>query len=249
MAFEFLFKKQCVVRNDIQHLSDFFNYAPLVLLSGNLLTINGKWQQYISASISAIVIVALLFNTERKDIDRAFKERYGNKKAYVKQFREYKHVQWLGQRDKRYIPQHVLDKIGNNTTDVFPWDNAYMLENKLNYTPRPIFQSFSAYTAYLQNINYQFYLKNAPSFIIFDYDAIDERYAFNEEPLLHLFLARNYTIADTFTSNERWRLLLQKKEITQPLNLQKVKETTAAFGQEIDVSGFTVIKKCLLTTI
>jgi hypothetical protein len=245
IGYVFLLKKQSVLRNDIQHLSEFFAYAPLVLICGNLFSLNERLQKIFLASVTLLSFSALLLTTERRPADIALRERFGKKKEYLQQFSDYNSRPYLHQKDKRFIPPEVLGKIGNHTIDIFPWDGEYLLENHLNYTPRPIFQSYSAYTEYLQNRNYDFYVHKAPEFVIYDYDAIDGRYPFNEECLVNFFLAKNYFVADTFTSNERWRILLQKKKETAPLSLEKVKEESVSIQNEITVSGISFIKIAL----
>ena len=51
------------------------------------------------------------------------------------------------------LPQSVLNKVGNNTIDSYPWNTQILLENKLNFMPRPIFQSYAAYTTDLEQMN------------------------------------------------------------------------------------------------
>lgn len=217
-----LIKKQAILRGDVQHLSEFYCYGPLVLILGNFLYFRNNTQKIFSAAILFIFTIALFFKTEHgRKIDELFAFRFSNIGNYVKQFKDSKQPEYLINKDKRYIPAAILNKIDDSTIDVFPWDAEYLIENKLNYSPRPIFQSFSAYTRYLQEVNYNHYLKNAPEYVLYDYDAIDNRYPANDEPLLTLFLLKNYTLSDTFTSNSRLRSLLQKNTGTGKLNVDK----------------------------
>lgn len=239
-----LLKKQAFLRGDIQHLSEFFCYAPLVLLTGNFLYFKNNTQKLFSAAILFIITIALFFKTEfHRNIDELYKDRYTNKKEYIRQFKESKDKSYLFQKDKRIIPDTLLTKIGSESIDVFPWDSQYLIENKLNYSPRPIFQSFSAYTAYLQQINYDKYVQNAPRYILYDYDAIDGRYPFNDEGLLNMFIVKNYWLSDTFTSNERLRALLVKKELTSPLTIQLVGEEEFRLSDNIEIKpGVNFVK-------
>jgi hypothetical protein len=59
---------------------------------------------------------------------------------------------------------------------------------------------------------------------------------------VNLFIAKNYFIADTFTSNERWRLLLQKKKNPAPVLFEKIKEEKLTFDAEIPVNGASCLK-------
>jgi hypothetical protein len=237
-----LLKKQSMLRNDIQHLEEFYSYGPLILLFGNLFfnkTTDNKLPMQITLVIS---VFALFFIAERTPIDTLVNNRYAAIKIYKEQFNDYdKHV-YFNQREKRYIPKRVLDKIGDKSTDIFPWDSEYLLENKLNYTPRPVFQSFSTYTAYLQEANRIFYQQTPPEFVIYDYDAIDGRYPFNEDCSANLFISRNYVLTDTFTSNERWRLFLQKKDSVQGLRLLEYRSEERNIAEEIAIDSASIVK-------
>lgn len=241
IVYIYLLRKQSFVRNDIQHLSEFFYYAPLVLLFGNLLHTE-RVQRVTLGAITMTGVIALLFITETRPLLRAFDARFTQHEEYFELLKNYNSKPFVYQKDKRHIPQRILDKIGNQTVDVFPWDSEYIIENNLNYHPRPVFQSFSAYTPYLQEANYEFYRSKGPKYIIYDYDGIDSRLPFNDEPLLNMYLARNYVVTDTFTSNERSRLLLERKDVTVPADLVKTGDQKASINQEIPVNGAAVIK-------
>lgn len=153
--------------------------------------------------------------------------RYSNPFRYIKGILDYAPDQYLSHKDMRLLPRAALSKIGNQTIDVFPWDVNYLLQNRLNYHPRPCFQTFQANSEYLQDINYQFYEKEGPAFVLYDYDAIDDAYPFNDAAKLNLFLARNYEVVDSFMANERWRILLSRKPQTNRIRLtRKITEET-----------------------
>jgi hypothetical protein len=239
MLFIFLLQKQSVLRNDVSHLHEYFSYAPLILLCG-LAGIENK-KPHLKYSL-VIVLFALFFAAENRTIDVSFKERITGPANYIKQFREYNSFTYMNQQDKRYIPQRVLNVISNKTVDVFPWDSEYALENKLNYSPRPDFQSYAAYTAGLENINYDYYVKKAPNFLIYSYDAIDNRYPFNEESLVNLFILNNYMLVDTFTSNEKLRVILQRNYKTVPLQFTRVKKGEFSLKDTLATDHINFIK-------
>jgi hypothetical protein len=237
----FLMKKQAVTRNDEQHLREFISYSSLLFTTSILLYLP-KVQRFFLSGMVTIVLLALFYRTEEVSLDKLVRGRFNQKHAYRDHFKYYKPGFYLSQAGKRMIPAPVLAKIGQHSIDVFPWDGEYLLENKLNYTPRPVFQSYSAYTGYLEKKNYDFYREKTPEFVLYDYDAIDGRYPFNDETWVNLFLSRNYTLADTFTSNERWRLLLQKKPAVVNLNWELAGEKEMNIDQEIPVDNATCMK-------
>lgn len=225
VAYIFLLRKQAAIRNDVSHYVEFIEYGSLILLVGNMQMVHQKWNKAILFLSLLLVGISLYFASEQegKSLDKALAKRYGSFGSYVSAFISYNEKRTIYQSRKRYIPKRIINKIGNATVDVFPWDSEYIIENRLNYTPRPVFQSFSAYTEQLQNINYEKYRLSAPEFIIYDYDAIDQRYPFNDDLSINLFICKNYTFADSFSSNGRWRVLLQKKEAVMPLSMTQGK--------------------------
>src|SRR5690606_9181890 len=227
VGYLFLLKKQAIIRADQQHLSEFIAYAPLVLVFGNLGYFKAGIQRYVMAgSLTLVVFALLIYASFVRPVDQLFVARYTNKQEYLGEIGRYKNKYF--QHGKRPMPARILQTVSNHSVDIFPWDCAYIFQNRLNYTPRPVFQSFAAYTAYLEKKNYDFYVNTPPEFVVYDYMSIDRRYAFNDETWVNMFLAKNYIISDTFTANSRRQLLLQKKSTTQPLNFSKITEKQVA---------------------
>ena len=239
IIFIFLLQKQAVLRNDRQHLYEYFSFAPLILLCNFAGAGNQKRQLKFSLAVMLFALGFVLYN---RGVGYSLSTRVATPVTYVKQLIDYNTTEHPGQPGKRYIPQRVLNIIGNKTVDVFPWDSEYAIENKLNYKPRPVFQSFSAYTEALEKINYDYFVKQAPDFLIYDYDAIENRYPFNDESLVNLFIIRNYTFADSFRSNERQRLLLQRNNTITPLQFNHIKQYKFSLADTIPVTNFNFIK-------
>ncbi len=86
----------------------------------------------------------------------------------------------------------IINLIKNNTVDAYPWDMTAIFSNRLNWCPRPVFQSYIDYTPWLDKQNEDFYNSVlAPKFIIWQqglpgknrfFDSIDNRYILNDEP-------------------------------------------------------------------
>lgn len=78
-------------------------------------------------------------------------------------------------REKSALPR-LKARINGHTVDVFGNEGGVAILNGLEYRPRPMFQSFSAYNQYLLERNERYYEgEQAPKFIIFKYQAIDEK--------------------------------------------------------------------------
>ncbi|MBS1774338.1 MAG: hypothetical protein JST82_15890 [Bacteroidetes bacterium] len=244
MLYTFLLRKQSILRNDEIHYFEFFSYSTLIFLPAYFIDMFDKKQKPVIAGVLVLSIVSLSYTSQRpmRSINDAAMRRYANQREYVTNFFNYNNPPFLNNRHKRYIPGRVLDSIGKKTVDIFPWDTEYLLENGLNYKPRPVFQSFSAYTNYLAQANYDSYEKNAPEYVIYDYESIDGRYPYNDDILVNYFIYKNYTFADSFTSNDRWRTLLKKKPVTAPIELVVPKEATGEINKEIPVDWVMMLR-------
>jgi hypothetical protein len=71
----------------------------------------------------------------------------------------------------------LLSMIPNGSSaDSIPWDITDIPANELRYRPRPIIQSYSAYTPSLQDLNRKHFLgKRAPSYLVMSAQSIDAR--------------------------------------------------------------------------
>lgn len=240
IAYIFLLKKQATLRNDEQHLWAFYYWGPLILVNGNFLF--QKYRKLFLTLTLVTILFSLFFITGSQSIDKIVASRLSSPSKYLSDFNTYPHQSYFTQAQKRHIPQHILTNIGNSTVDIFPWDINFLLENKLNYAPRPNIQSHMVITDYLIKANYNSYVEKAPLFIIYDYDAIDNRYPFNEEALTNMFIAQNYRFIDSFTSNGRWRMVLQKKKQTDSVKLVIQKEEKINIADEIPVNSSPFLK-------
>jgi hypothetical protein len=104
--------------------------------------------------------------------------------------------QWQGEFDRAAnqadLPK-VRQTVGDRSLDLFNFDQGVALLNKFNYTPRPIFQSYSAYTPALMSRNLRFYQSaQAPEFILWNHSSIDSRYPTLDDALLVAELPRTY---------------------------------------------------------
>ncbi|MDI1318912.1 MAG: hypothetical protein PSW75_01795, partial [bacterium] len=70
----------------------------------------------------------------------------------------------------------TLSIVGAGSLDVIGYDQAYALFNSFHYRPRPVFQSYSAYTPELARLNADFYRSDrAPDYVLLRVNSIDER--------------------------------------------------------------------------
>ncbi|MBI2813982.1 MAG: DUF2029 domain-containing protein [Opitutae bacterium] len=106
-----------------------------------------------------------------------------------------------------YDLPHTRVVVGRRSLDVFGYDQASAIYNRFNYTPRPVFQSYSAYTPELAKLNADFYRSDrAPDFVLLKVGSIDGRLpAMDDSAVLYLFTQRY-----KFILNEKFFQLWQK---------------------------------------
>jgi hypothetical protein len=79
--------------------------------------------------------------------------------------------------------------IGKATVDVLGFEQGVALLNQFKYRARPVFQSYSAYTPRLNELNVDFYnSRRAPEYVLFKLQVIDERpLLLDDSDLLRIF--------------------------------------------------------------
>lgn len=83
--------------------------------------------------------------------------------------------------------------VGRGTVDVFNYEQAVAVLNGLNFTPRPVFQSYAAFTPRLAWRNLRFYQSDqAPEFVLWKHMTIDGRYPTQDDAALVSELPRGY---------------------------------------------------------
>ena len=146
----------------------------------------------------------------------------------------------LEKKDRQAVYQSSLAAIRANnplpplsgTTDLYPNEAAIILAYGLPYRPRPVIQSFSAYTGHLAEINAAHLRSDdAPETVLFDVRAIDERLPSSEDGLSWPELLTRYDIADT--TGKYW--VLKRRATAQSYSLTPIESTTAALGDWVEM--------------
>ncbi len=110
------------------------------------------------------------------------------------------------------------NEIGEQFVDCYPYNYCFIQENDLNWQPRPISQSYAAYTPWLdqKNANH-FASKNAPAYIIWEMDmlnrdrwnsamtSIDGRYLLHDEPKTFNSILQHYSIVSKSKDYVLWK--------------------------------------------
>lgn len=228
----FVLYKQSFIRNDWQHVSEFYTCFLFLLLciSDVPEAFSSRLQ---SMLLLAMIVITLFFGKRREDYlvntgRRLIKTDYFNR---LTNYTDTSGMYFLA-RTNNPLPEHILRRLSEKTVDVYPWNAQLLIENKLDFRPRPAFQSCTAYTPWLEKRNIGHYNSSeGPDAVVYELATIDERYALFDEPQLNLLLMRNYLCTDTFRSDGRFTLLLEKKVNARPIAFQNVTEYEIKIGK------------------
>jgi hypothetical protein len=124
----------------------------------------------------------------------------------------------------------VQAAVGRGTVDVFHYEQAVALFNDLNYSPRPIFQSYVAFSSRLawRNLRH-FQSPLAPDFVLWKHMTIDGRFPTQDDAALVSELPRGYEPA-----LEEGDYLLLKR--VRPLPAQRL-DRRLLLEQSLDFNG------------
>ncbi|HMI08405.1 MAG TPA: hypothetical protein VK528_12715 [Flavobacterium sp.] len=216
--------KQSFVRADDGHIVDFFLYTPMVVLC-NVDISRHLRNHIVKVLFIAVLALPIYYLSAKMHKPLMLKEKL-SKTAFLGGYSKFTpdaSMRIVGQGIQ--LPASVKRKIRRATVDVYPWNIQMLMENRLNYLPRPVCQSYSAYTPYLEDLNFEHYnnVNTAPQFVIYDYTNLDDRYLLFDESKLNLALNLNYFLAEQFDYDGRKLLLLQKKPDFRPIRLEKIR--------------------------
>lgn len=204
----FIIYKQAFLRGDIYHVKEYFILSSLLVLV-LLLEINIK-----NKIFSGLIILLQLVHfgcyysieTNLNLKEKFYKTNYYNSMLNYNKEEALK----IFPNDNK-LPDEIISTIGTNSVDCYPWNSYMLFENKLNFTPRPVFQSYTTYSKELQNLNFEFYNSNkAPRFIIYELASIDERNSYLDDMKLNLLIKLKYKIQKTFSFKNREYILYER---------------------------------------
>lgn len=135
-------------------------------------------------------------------------------------------------RNEYQLSPVLAQDIGNSSVDIFPWDINLVWAYDMNWSPRPVFQSYNAYTTWLDQINSaHFSSASAPEYVLFTYGSIDSRYALFDEPETFRTILCRYQYV---TSDANFALLRMTQ--TQLCGDEaEIGETSASMGEFIPI--------------
>jgi hypothetical protein len=103
------------------------------------------------------------------------------------------------------LPDSINHLLKDKTIDIVPTEVSLVAANQLRWVPRPIFQSYSAYTKKLDDINFKSLSSTPRDYILYSFNSIGERHPFFDEPRTFFQLYCNYQLPlnlSTFVSTQ-----------------------------------------------
>ena len=237
----FITWKHGFVRADPHHAIFFLGFAPVLALVLGALPWprlkQGRWTGQLAGACclcSAFSMQSML-SPDFIHLDRPFRQAAANAATLIwpGAYREQMEHSLSLERHRAALPQ-LREIIGRAAVDVFGNFQAYAVFNELNYRPRPVFQSYSAYTAPLMKLNERFYSSSAvPEFVLLRLGTIDDRLPMLEDALAFRYLLRNYEPI----GNEGGFLLLKARSSVIP-ELTLLSQGTVRPGEPIDLERY-----------
>ncbi len=200
----FLEWKYGFVRADDDHVSCFAGFVPMVALAVAAVPSAARraagWER--AATFGCVLLAAMLVHCVVPDFLRKectlVPKRLGQNVGSLLRPADYlreKSTAYREAQSRAQLPK-CRGLIGRGTTDVFGFNQMFALYNELNYLPRPMFQSYSAYNRPLMELNERFYDSvNSPEFVLFNLNPIDGRFPPLEDAFVLRSLLLNYQLA------------------------------------------------------
>ena len=125
--------------------------------------------------------------------------------------------------------------VGRETVDQLGDEQGFTLLNRLNYTPRPAVQGYTAYTAALNRFDEAFFRsERAPRFVIQRYRSIDGRLIALDDSLTQKLLYQNYDYVLEEAGLILWERP-QKIQAADPAQEKIILRQTVYFGEVVTV--------------
>lgn len=228
--------KQGFTRADL-HAVGFFVFCLLIglALPGFLRLRGWRWQD--ANFVACLAGVALLDSSLLVRAPRLAWARCLEHPGEVLRLREWPRrleTSLRAARDAAHDPV-LRATVGRGTVDVLNFGQGLALLNELNYRPRPVIQSYSAYTSALAQLNAEFFRsERAPEFVMINLTTVDNRYPAQEDALALAECARRYQIV---RADADFLLLRRRPKASPPADevRQSLARHVPHWGEEISV--------------
>lgn len=190
---------------------------------------------FLSASVW-LTIDSHYIGTSTESISRNIKSTYSS--AFNGINNRFKENEWLEKNFKNAL-QRIEHKakfpLSEGTTDIYSYNQSYLIASGNNWSPRPVFQSYAAYTPSLMQKNKNHLLWEAsPDNVILKVEPIDDRIPSAEDGASWLPLLTHYT--PSALKNDF--LYLHKKSLIADASEQPLIGTKSySFSQLVPISS------------
>ncbi|HVV73299.1 MAG TPA: hypothetical protein VHI52_17640, partial [Verrucomicrobiae bacterium] len=166
LLFLFLAWKQSVVRADSQHMVVLFEFAVCSVALGSLSAESTKlfaWARGLGAiaCMFAVVATQVVLDPSYAQVDKPMAALLGNTHMLL---HPRLHTQEMSRKaaweSYRAELSAVRSAVGHATVDSLGNNQAFAVLNQLNYHPRPVFQSYAAFTSSEMQRNEDFFLSS-----------------------------------------------------------------------------------------
>jgi len=146
---------------------------------------------------------------------------------------------------EQYDLPKIRARVGQAPVDIVSWGQGLIFLNGLEWRPRPVFQSYVAFTPELISINGDFYAgERAPEFVIFRLQAIDKQFPLMNDNEALKILLRDYRLV---LAEKGYVLLIRDpRGHGRASSGEPLMEREIGFGEPVDVLAFRD-KQLLLT--
>ena len=242
--------KYGMAREDYLHTSMMFIFILFIILIYNILT---KSFKLFNCFFSVIIVMLFYFTLESSYYFEPYQVKANGLQNLVSKIIHNSYFtdtcQYSSEKSiaRNKLDNNILELIGNQTADIYPWDYSYVAANNLKWQPRPVIQSYASYSHKLDALNARHFRSDkAPEIIIWELrkithdihggtlESIDGRYLLNDEPETLLALLCNYELVAT-QKGIFPALIFKKKSTSMIPEKSKMAQTKATWNQWIDV--------------
>lgn len=218
---------------------------PVVALIATLLTYTAPWQKAMAVE-ARIVDPSLVqydgqppFQTLRHFKDDVGILRWLKAIAVTQPFRflpwDFKFTSWPQEFERAKVAINdasKLDFIMPGTTDVYSYEQSGLIAKGYNWAPRPVLQSYSAYTPELIRLDEQ-HLRHAqaPDNLLFRLETVDNRFPSLDDGMSWPAMLDNYSVAGA--AHDWVHLVKKQRSSTAASRYIFLAKTDAALGAEV----------------
>lgn len=234
--------KHGFVRADSYHVSMFFGFLPLLLLSLEALPERSlRMRKWFCAAACVIAVTALwaLQHYCLQSIPEATIAPWHSARVNARRlltpvaFHREAKARFEVHQQAASLPK-LKAIVGNSPVDVFGFRQSWALFNGMNFRPRPVSQSYAACNAELMRINQRAVSgANGPEYFLFELHPLDGKFPALEDAMVLRDLMLNF---ETVAAEDRFVLL--KRVSSGPPRLHLLQEFEVRAGEPVDMRQF-----------